>query len=58
MQYILDIHWQEKLELRKNRGKDHSVFMGFAPVESPKIAIAVYVETVVLVLFMVFLLVL
>ena len=28
----------------QNRGKDHSVFMGFAPVESPKIAIAVYVE--------------
>lgn len=28
----------------QNRGKDHSVFMGFAPVEKPKIAIAVYVE--------------
>lgn len=28
----------------QNRGKDHSVFMGFAPVESPKIAICVYVE--------------
>lgn len=28
----------------QNRGKDHSVFMGFAPVENPKIAIAVYVE--------------
>ncbi|WP_077195504.1 penicillin-binding protein 2 [Prevotella ihumii] len=28
----------------QNRGKDHSVFMGFAPVDSPKIAIAVYVE--------------
>ncbi|MGL4293443.1 MAG: penicillin-binding transpeptidase domain-containing protein, partial [Bacteroidales bacterium] len=25
-------------------GKDHSVFMGFAPRENPKIAIAVYVE--------------
>ena len=25
-------------------GKDHSAFMGFAPMENPKIAIAVYVE--------------
>lgn len=28
----------------QNRGHDHSVFMGFAPMNSPKIAIAVYVE--------------
>lgn len=28
----------------QNNGKDHSVFMGFAPLENPKIAIAVYVE--------------
>lgn len=28
----------------QNRGHDHSVFMGFAPKEDPKIAIAVYVE--------------
>lgn len=28
----------------QNRGKDHSVFMGFAPMDHPKIAIAVYVE--------------
>lgn len=28
----------------QNRGKDHSVFMGFAPVDTPKIAVAVYVE--------------
>ena len=28
----------------QNRGKDHSVFMGFAPMNDPKIAIAVYVE--------------
>ncbi len=28
----------------QNRGQDHSVFMGFAPMDSPKIAIAVYVE--------------
>ncbi len=28
----------------QNRGRDHSVFMGFAPMDKPKIAIAVYVE--------------
>lgn len=28
----------------QNRGQDHSVFMGFAPMNNPKIAIAVYVE--------------
>ena len=28
----------------QNRGQDHSVFMGFAPMEKPQIAIAVYVE--------------
>ena len=28
----------------QNRGKDHSAFMGFAPKNNPKIAIAVYVE--------------
>ncbi|MDD6471549.1 MAG: penicillin-binding transpeptidase domain-containing protein [Bacteroidales bacterium] len=28
----------------QNRGKDHSVFMGFAPMDDPKIAVAVYVE--------------
>lgn len=28
----------------QNRGIDHSVFMGFAPMDNPKIAIAVYVE--------------
>ena len=28
----------------QNRGHDHSVFMGFAPMDHPKIAIAVYVE--------------
>lgn len=28
----------------QNRGQDHSVFMGFAPKNDPKIAIAVYVE--------------
>ncbi len=28
----------------QNRGHDHSVFMGFAPMDSPRIAVAVYVE--------------
>ena len=28
----------------QNRGQDHSVFMGFAPMDHPKIAVAVYVE--------------
>jgi penicillin-binding protein 2 len=28
----------------QNRGNDHSVFMGFAPMDDPQIAIAVYVE--------------
>ena len=28
----------------QNKGKDHSVFMGFAPMDNPQIAIAVYVE--------------
>ncbi len=28
----------------QNKGHDHSVFMGFAPMENPQIAVAVYVE--------------
>jgi penicillin-binding protein 2 len=28
----------------QNKGKDHSIFMGFAPMNNPKIAISVYVE--------------
>jgi penicillin-binding protein 2 len=28
----------------QNRGQDHSAFMGFAPMNDPKIAVAVYVE--------------
>lgn len=28
----------------QNRGQDHSIFMGFAPMEAPKIALSVYVE--------------
>lgn len=27
-----------------NKGKDHSAFLGFAPMDSPKITVAVYVE--------------
>ena len=28
----------------QNRGADHSAFMGFAPMDKPRIAVAVYVE--------------
>ena len=28
----------------QNRGQDHSIFMGFAPMNNPKIAVSVYVE--------------
>jgi penicillin-binding protein 2 len=28
----------------ENPGKDHSVFIAFAPMDNPKIAISVYVE--------------
>ena len=28
----------------QNRGQDHSAFMGFAPMQNPRIAVAVYVE--------------
>ena len=28
----------------QNRGADHSVFMGFAPKENPRVAVAVYIE--------------
>ncbi len=39
--------WYEvcgKTGTAQNRGHDHSVFMGFAPMNNPKIAVAVYVE--------------
>ena len=39
--------WYEvcgKTGTAQNRGHDHSVFMGFAPMDDPKIAVAVYVE--------------
>ncbi len=28
----------------QNRGQDHSIFMGFAPKDNPRIAVSVYVE--------------
>ena len=39
-----DIIMCGKTGTAQNRGHDHSVFMGFAPMDNPKIAIAVYVE--------------
>lgn len=41
-----DLPWTicGKTGTAQNRGHDHSVFMGFAPMRNPKIAIAVYVE--------------
>lgn len=42
-----NLPWVEvcgKTGTAQNRGQDHSVFMGFAPMHHPKIAIAVYVE--------------
>ena len=39
-----DIEVCGKTGTAQNRGKDHSAFMGFAPMNNPKIAIAVYVE--------------
>ena len=39
-----DIEVCGKTGTAQNRGKDHSAFMGFAPMKNPKIAIAVYVE--------------
>ena len=41
---IPDIEVCGKTGTAQNRGKDHSAFMGFAPMKDPKIAIAVYVE--------------
>lgn len=42
-----NVSWAEicgKTGTAQNRGHDHSAFMGFAPMNDPKIAIAVYVE--------------
>jgi len=42
--YVPGIPVAGKTGTSQNAGIDHSVFFGFAPVEDPKIAIAVYVE--------------
>ena len=39
-----DIEVCGKTGTAQNKGRDHSAFMGFAPMNDPKIAIAVYVE--------------
>lgn len=39
-----DIEVCGKTGTAENRGQDHSVFIGFAPMDNPRIAIAVYVE--------------
>lgn len=39
-----DVEICGKTGTAQNRGHDHSAFMGFAPMNKPKIAIAVYVE--------------
>lgn len=39
-----DIEVCGKTGTAQNKGKDHSAFMGFAPMSDPKIAVAVYVE--------------
>lgn len=44
MANLPDIEVCGKTGTAQNRGKDHSAFMGFAPMKNPKIAIAVYVE--------------
>ena len=41
---VPDLEACGKTGTAQNRGHDHSVFMGFAPMNKPKIAIAVYVE--------------
>ena len=39
-----DIEVCGKTGTAQNRGKDHSAFMGFAPMDDPQIAVLVYVE--------------
>lgn len=41
---LTDIEVCGKTGTAQNRGKDHSAFMGFAPMNQPRIAIMVYVE--------------
>lgn len=40
----LDYEVCGKTGTAQNHGQDHSIFMGFAPMDNPKIAVAVYVE--------------
>ncbi len=45
--HVANNPWYEvcgKTGTAQNRGHDHSAFMGFAPKDEPKIAVAVYVE--------------
>lgn len=42
--YMPDVPICGKTGTAQNKGKDHSVFMGFAPMNKSKIAICVYVE--------------
>lgn len=42
--YMPDIEVCGKTGTAENIGKDHSIFMGFAPKVAPKVAISVYVE--------------
>jgi penicillin-binding protein 2 len=39
-----DIEVCGKTGTAQNKGKDHSAFIGFAPMDKPQIALAVYVE--------------
>lgn len=39
-----DYHICGKTGTAENEGADHSIFMGFAPMEKPKVAVSVYVE--------------
>ena len=41
---VADIVICGKTGTAQNKGHDHSVFMGFAPMEDPKVAVFVYVE--------------
>ena len=42
--FIPDVAVCGKTGTAQNAGKDHSIFMAFAPMEEPKVAISVYVE--------------
>ncbi|MDR0428133.1 MAG: penicillin-binding protein 2 [Dysgonamonadaceae bacterium] len=41
---ISDISVCGKTGTAENKGRDHSIFMGFAPMEDPKVAVIVFVE--------------